>query len=55
MIKDLKMPVTVKKSEVMDKAIDYTALLSNGIFSPCCGCMEDCSPSTCDMLAKWLE
>lgn len=52
MIKNLKIPVTVQKSEVM---VDYTTLLSNGIFSPCCGCMEDCSPSVCEMLAKWLE
>lgn len=63
MLKDLKKSTTGKKSEVtkseaVSKAtVDYTVLLHRGIFSPCCGCMIDyaCSPSTCDMLDKWLE
>lgn len=36
------------------KEKDFSALLSNNRFSPCCGCMIECDPRTCNMLTEWL-
>lgn len=36
------------------KEKDFSALLSNSKFSPCCGCMIECDPGTCNMLTVWL-
>lgn len=37
------------------KEKDFSVLLSNqSKFSPCCGCMIECDPGTCNMLTEWL-
>jgi DNA-binding Lrp family transcriptional regulator len=36
------------------KIIDYSILLINGRFSPCCGCGTECVPVNCMRLIEWL-
>lgn len=34
---------------------DFGALLSNGKFSPCCGCALECDPIHCQKLTEWIN
>ncbi len=36
------------------KKTDYSALLSEGKFSPCSGCEKDCVPAYCEQLTGWV-
>lgn len=36
------------------KKIDYSILLSDDKFSPCCGCEKDCMPANCMQLTEWV-
>lgn len=39
----------------LKKKKDFSALLSNGKFSPCCGCCQTkCDATACELLTKWL-
>ncbi len=32
----------------------FNVLLRGNMFSPCAGCLNECIPSTCDKLNKWI-
>jgi len=42
-----------KGTDKTDKK-DFSALLSGGEFSPCCGCRMECYPATCIPLEKFV-
>ncbi len=39
---------------VIKKEPKFTPLISNGIFSPCTGCKEECEPASCTKLLVWV-
>lgn len=36
------------------KKVDFNVLLSNGKFSPCCGCELECDSALCKKLTEWI-
>lgn len=40
--------------EKTSKIINFDILLNNDTFSPCCGCNNECVPSECLKLNKWI-
>lgn len=37
-----------------EKKKDFGGLLSEGKFSPCCGCESNCDPGNCQRLMEWI-